>query len=266
MTFATFGGVPNFFDPSSFPYGGPEYDLWILHLPARVMMIDLIFVPLAAFVVIILMSAIARMWNSYVETCQIPQAYRYGMWTILSRYLVPAIKEILAHTRFTKCDANHWRAAPHRLLLIAFILLAITTAIVFFMADILGFHTPWNPILHPVKWLGNIGGLLLLYSTIKIITGRSQAELEKSVKTSYPDSFLLYLILFVGISGFSIEIFRSIPSLSSVVSLVYLSHLVAVFILFLGLAYSKFAHLVFRTTAVVFDLYLKDVSEKMKAG
>ncbi len=264
MTVFTFGGMPNFFDPSSFPYGGPEYNFLIFHLPARVLMIDLIFVPLAAFVVIILMSAIAKMWNSYVETCQIPQAYRYGMWTILGRYLAPAIKEILAHTRFTKCDANHWRAAPHRLLLIAFILLAITTAIVFFMADILGFHTPWNPILHPVKWLGNIGGLLLLYSIIQIITGRSKAELEKSVKTSYPDSFLIYLILFIGISGFSIEIFRSIPSLSSVVSFVYLSHLVAVFILFLGVAYSKFAHLAFRTTAVVFDLYLKDVSEKMK--
>ncbi len=265
MTVFAFGGWPNFFDPSSFPYGGPEYDLWIVHLPARVLMIDLIFLPLTAFVVIILMSAIARVWNAYVETCKIPQAYRYGMWTILSRYLWPAIQEILSHTRFTKCDANHWRAAPHRLLLISFIILAITTAIVFFMADILGFHTPWNPILHPVKWLGNIGGLLLLYSTIQIIVGRGRAEVEKSVKTSYPDSFLLYLILFIGLSGFGIEIFRSIPSLSSVVSLVYISHLAAVFMLFLGVAYSKFAHLVFRTTAVVFDLYFKDVSEKMKS-
>ena len=265
ITFVTFGGVPNFLDPKSFPYGGPDYHFLIFHFPARVLMIDIVFLSLSAFVVIILLSAIARMWNAYLDTCKIPQAYRYGWCTILSKYFIPAIKEILSHTRFKKCEANHWRANPHLLLVIAFILLAITTVIVFVMADIFGFETPWNPLLHPVKWIGNIGGILLLYSIIKIIAGRNKAELEKSLKTSYADSFLIYLILIVGLTGFGIVIVRHIPGLNSLVSFVYLSHLVAVFILFLGVAYSKFAHIVFRTVAVVFDLYLQDVCAKMKA-
>jgi quinone-modifying oxidoreductase subunit QmoC len=262
-TIATFGGVPNFFDADSFPYGGPSYEIWFLHLPARVLMIDVIFLPLAVFVIVILFSAINRMWNAYVETYKIPQAYRYGMWTILRTYLLSAIGEILNHNRFEKCEANKWRALPHKVLLWAFILLALTTVIVFVMADILGFHTPWNPFLHPVKWLGNIGGLMLLYGIISIILGRSQAEREKSVKTSYPDSFLVYLILLVGLTGFGIEIFRNISALRSLTSLVYIAHLVFVFILFLGVAYSKFAHLAFRTTAYVFDLYFKDINQKM---
>jgi len=262
-TIATFGGVPNFFDADSFPYGGPSYEIWFLHLPARVLMIDVIFLPLAAFVVIILFSAISRMWNAYLETYKIPQAYRYSMWTILKTYLISAIGEILNHARFEKCEANKWRALPHKVLLWAFILLALTTAIVFIMADILGFHTPWNPLLHPVKWLGNIGGLMLLYGVISIILGRSQAEREKSVRTGYPDSFLVYLILLVGLTGFGIEIFRNIPAIRSLTSLIYIAHLVFVFILFLGVAYSKFAHLAFRTTAVVFDLYFKDINQKM---
>jgi len=261
---ATFHGIPNLFNMHSFPYGGPEYDIWIFHLPARVLMIDVVFVPLAALVVIFLACAISRMWNSYLETYDIPQAYRYGMWTILGRYLVPAIKEIMAHTRFTKCDANHWRANPHKILIYAFIILAITTAIVFVMADILGYHTPWNPITHPVKWLGNIGGILLLFSIIKIKMGRTNAEAEKSVRTSYPDNFLIYLILIIGLTGFGIEIVRNIPAVQNLTSLVYLAHLVAVFMLFLGVLYSKFAHLAFRTTAVVFDLYFKDVNAQMK--
>ncbi|WP_156955573.1 quinone-interacting membrane-bound oxidoreductase complex subunit QmoC [Thermodesulfobacterium hydrogeniphilum] len=260
---ATFQGMPNLFDANSFPYGGPHYDIWIFHLPARVLMIDVVFLPLAAFVVIILFSAINRMWNAYVETYKIPQAYRYGMWTILKTYFIPAISEILSHSRFVKCNANNWRANPHKFLLYSFIILALTTAIVFVMADILGFHTPWNPLTHPVKWLGNIGGILLLYGIIDIMVGRSQAEAEKSLRTSYPDSFLIYLILFLGLTGFGIEIIRSIPGLKNITSLVYLAHLVIVFMLFLGVVYSKFAHLAFRTTAVVFDLYFKDVVQKM---
>lgn len=262
-TLATFQGVPNFFDASSFPYGGPNYDLWIFHLPARVLMIDVVFLPLAAFVIIMLASAINKMWNSYLDTYKVPQAYRYSMWTILKSYFIPALVEILSHARFKKCNSNHWRANPHMLLIYAFIILAITTAIVFFMADVLGFHTPWNPITHPVKWLGNFGGILLLYAIIAIMIGRGKAEAEKSVKTSYADSFLINLILIIGLTGFGIEIVRSIPSIESIVSLVYLAHLVAVFILFLGVAYSKFAHLAFRTTAVMFDLYYKDITQKM---
>lgn len=262
-TFATFGGVPNFFDVNSFPYGGPNYEIGFLHLPARVLMIDVIFIPLVIFVLIVIFSAINRMWNAYVETYKIPQAYRYRMWTILKTYLIPAIAEILNHTRFEQCEANKWRATPHKILLWAFIILALTTAIVFVMADILGFHTPWNPLLHPVKWLGNIGGILLLYGIISIILGRSQAEREKSLRTSYPDSFLIYLILLIGLTGFGIEIFRSFSIIKSLTSIVYLAHLVFVFILFLGIAYSKFAHLALRTTAIVFDLYFKDITQKM---
>jgi len=258
-----FRGVPNFFNPESFPYGGPSYEIGILHLPARVLMIDIIFLPLAAFIIILMIAAINKMWNAYVETYNIPQAYRYRMWTILRNYLIPAIKEILNHERFVKCEANHWRADPHKILLYAFIILFISTGIVFVMADILGFHTPWNPLFHPVKWIANIGGILLLNGIIRIIAGRYKAEAERSVRTSYPDSFLMYLILIVGLTGFGIEIIRCIPGIKTIVSLVYISHLVAVFILFLGVLYSKFAHLVFRTTAVVFDLYFKDVTQKL---
>ncbi len=259
----TFGGIPNFFNAESFPYGGPSYEIWFLHLPARILMIDVVFIPLTVFVIIILLSAINRIWNFYLDTYKIPQAYRYKVWSILKVYLIPAIAEILNHTRFEKCEANKWRALPHKVLLWAFIILAFTTAIVFVMADILGFHTPWHPLLHPVKWLGNIGGLMLLYGIISIALGRSRAEVEKSVRTSYPDSLLIYLILFIGLTGFGIEIFRSIPSIKNATSLIYLIHLALVFILFLGVAYSKFTHLVFRTTAIVFDLYFKDITQKM---
>ncbi len=266
VMFLTFQGVPNLLDPVSFPYN-PEihYKIGFIELPARVLMIDLVFVPLAAFVVILMANAVSKMWNTYLEYYRIPQAYRLGAVTIIKSYLGPALKEILAHSRFEKCGANSWRANPHKMLFYAFVILFITTGTVFFLADILGMHTPWNPFTHPVKWLGNVGGILLLYGIIALISGRNRAVLENSLKTAYPDAFLLWLILFVGITGFGIEVVRLVPVFFNFSAFVYLAHIVCVFLLFLAIPYGKFSHLVFRTTAVVFDLYYKDVIKKQSS-
>lgn len=263
VMFLTFQGVPNFIDPVSFPYN-PElhYKIGFIELPARVLMIDLVFVPLAAFVVILMANAVSKMWNTYLDYYKVPVAYRYGFVTVVQNYLGPALREILAHSRFEKCGANSWRANPHKMLFYAFIILFITTGTVFVLADIVGMHTPWNPFTHPIKWLGNIGGILLLYGAISLITGRNRAVLENSLKTAYPDAFLLWLILFVGITGFFIEVARMVPIFYNYVGFVYIAHIVCIFLLFLAIPYSKFSHLVYRTTAVVFDLYYKDILKK----
>ncbi|MCS7199734.1 MAG: quinone-interacting membrane-bound oxidoreductase complex subunit QmoC [Caldimicrobium sp.] len=264
VTIFAFKGMPNFFDATSFPYNpNLYYKLGFMKLPARVVMIDVVFLSLAGLVVILMVNAVSKMWKTYLDYYNVPQAYRYGVGTILANYLIPALKEILDHSRFEKCGANSWRATPHKMLLFGFIILFITTGTVFILADFLGMHTPWNPLTHPVKWLGYIGGLLLLYGVIGLMTGRNRAVLENSLKTSYSDSFLLWLILLVGVTGFAIVVFRSIPSLYNLTGLVYLIHLITVFLLFLAIPYSKFSHLVFRTTAVVFDLYYRDVLKKM---
>ncbi len=265
VMFLTFGGIPDFTNPMSFPYH-PElyYKIGFMELPARVVMIDLIFLTLASFVVILMIHAVEKMWNNYLENYNIPQAYRYSSWKIIKTYLGPALKEILAHSRFEKCESNSWRANPHKMLFYAFIILFITTGTVFVLADIFGMHTPWNPFTHPVKWLGNIGGILLLYGSISLISGRNKAVLENSLKTSYSDAFLLWLVLIVGITGFAIEFGRILPFYYNYISFVYIAHLVAVFLLFLAIPYGKFSHLVFRTTSVVFDLYYQNILKKQK--
>jgi quinone-modifying oxidoreductase subunit QmoC len=263
IMFLTFQGVPSLSDPTSFPYSPIYYKIGFMDLPARVLMNDLIFLPLAVFIIAIMANAVSKMWNSYVETYKIPQAYRIGFIDVIKTYLIPALKEILAHSRFEKCGANSWRANPHKMLLFGFIILFIVTGTVFLLADILGMHTPWNPITHPVKWLGYIGGILLLYGVIGLITGRNQAVLENSLRTTYADSFLLWLILVVGVTGFLIPIARIFTFYYNYVGYIYLAHIIAVFLLFLSLLYSKFSHLVFRTTAVIFDLYYNDVLKKL---
>ncbi len=248
----------------------PPISEWVGSLPMgyphdegrRVLMIDALFVPLTVFVIIMVAIGVNRLWRGLMENAKIPAAYRLGLWAILVTYLVPAIKEILAHSRFQECGANRWRFNGHRMVLWAFVILAIVTTTVFVGADILGFHTPW-PLYNPIKILANIGAIMLIYGCLALMANRSRAALEGSLSSSYQDWFLLWLILLVGLSGLATEGLRLLENDWSCVA--YIVHLILVAMLFLSVPYSKFAHLVYRTTAYVFDLYSRDVRAKMAA-
>jgi hypothetical protein len=67
----------------------------------------------------------------------------------------------------------------------------------------------------------------------------------------------VWLLLGVGVTGFVIEILRfaidpAVESMVSVAYAIYFVHLVLVFQLLVYLPYSKFAHLLYRTTAMVY--------------
>jgi quinone-modifying oxidoreductase subunit QmoC len=188
---------------------------------------------------------------------------------MVTRYIIPAIKEILTHERFKKCGANYERFNGHRLVLYAFIVLYAVTMIVFFCADIIGsglgiesFHTPW-PIWNPVKILGILGGIILIYGSILLIQNRKAREAEGKMTGAYADWFLLYLVLFVGLTGMGALALRVIGW--KLAYAMYILHLVCVLILFVGLPFSKFAHLIYRTTVMVFDKYVTDVRARMAA-
>ncbi|OAQ20315.1 quinone-interacting membrane-bound oxidoreductase complex subunit QmoC [Thermosulfurimonas dismutans] len=253
-----FGGIPGIFSLDLIPV----LSLDVHESVRRVLMVDAIFVPLAAFVVVMAGIGINRMWNGMCQNVNIPAAYQKSLWGILKIYLVPAIKEILAHSRFRDCGANQWRFNGHRMLLWSFIILAFVTGVVFIAADVFGFHTPW-PLYNPIKILANIGAILLLYGVISLIANRSRASAEGKLSSSYQDWFLIYLILAVGVTGLLTEILRLVHN--AFYPGMYALHLIAVFMLFLSIPYSKFAHLIYRTTAYVFDLYVKDVRAQMAA-
>lgn len=252
------GGIPGIFSLDLIPV----LSLDVHESVRKVLMVDAIFVPLAAFVVVMAGIGINRMWNGMCQNVNIPAAYQKGLWDILKIYLVPAIKEILAHSRFRDCGANQWRVNGHRMLLWSFIILAFVTGVVFIAADVFGFHTPW-PLYNPIKILANIGAILLLYGVISLIVNRSRASAEGKLSSSYQDWFLIYLVLAVGVTGLLTEILRLVHN--AFYPGMYALHLIAVFMLFLSIPYSKFAHLIYRTTAYVFDLYVKDVRAQMAA-
>ena len=96
-----------------------------------------------------------------------------------------------------------------------------------------------------------------------MIQNRKARESEGNLSGAYADWFLLYLILFVGLTGLGAEVLRILGL--KLAYAVYVFHLACVFVLFLGLPFSKFAHLIYRTTVMVYDRYMTDVRERMAA-
>jgi quinone-modifying oxidoreductase subunit QmoC len=172
------------------------------------------------------------------------------------------IVEIIKHGNFFKCEANRSRSWGHILLLIGFVSAMITTGAVFVFIFIphylhlLGleslhsfFELPID-LPHPVKWLGALGGIgLMAGGAILIIRRWMNKDLVGA--NGYTDYLFLYIIFFTGLTGMMSWITRviGIPMLAYVN---YFIHMVFVFMLLWYMPYSKFAHMIYRTLALVY--------------
>ncbi len=239
-----------------FPEGKVVYHKFLSVVP-----IDAMYLSLAAFVGLVSIKGIMDFWAdvskgsgmvSYTGTGPRP-----ALGALLGKYLWPAIVEILSHARFKKCGQTLERARGHLWVLWAFLILFFVTNYVFIAADIFGMHTPM-PQYHPVKILANIGAIMLIGGIWMIRTMRSQKTKEGVLKSSSQDWILIWLIFAVGITGIGSELFRLI-GIKGLAYPTYVLHLGCVATLFLALPYSKFAHLLYRSTAYVYQLWDKDV-------
>jgi quinone-modifying oxidoreductase subunit QmoC len=211
--------------------------------------IDPLFTAAFAFAVISGTLGVKRFWN---DICDQACLGRFTGRNALGS-VVPTIVQIMKHDVFANCGVNKDRKTPHLLVVISFIALAITTAWAVFYLYVMGMKPgEYSSLANPLKWLGNIGAILLLYGSWKLISNR-KAKPDKEGKTgSTFDWSLLYLVLLIGVTGFSAEIFRLVK-LNPAAYIIYAIHLILILTLFIYAPYSKLAHLFYRTTAMVFS-------------
>ncbi len=181
------------------------------------------------------------------------------------------ITDILAHRDFEKCEANNWRRTAHLLVLWGFLGLLLTTAlaIVVLVAheyahiDAFGVY-PLN-WYHPVKLLGIVSGAALVGGSWIMIQNRKEGEVSGDLKSSYFDNLFLYVIFGVGITGLLSWILR-LTGWGVLAYPTYFVHLVLVFTLLIYSPYSKFAHFVYRTVALIHKRYEELGAEAAEAG
>ncbi|MFO0754251.1 MAG: quinone-interacting membrane-bound oxidoreductase complex subunit QmoC [Thermodesulfovibrionales bacterium] len=211
----------------------------IMPVPA----IDTIFVAAAVFAVLSFALGVRRYWTALRDGAK--AAPRGG----LVEDVTAVVTEFLAHRRFRKCSVTQERSTSHLLVFYAFAGLALTTtwAIVY----LYGFHreSPY-PQYDPMKIVGNVSALALLFG-ISLVVAHRLKNAEKAGKGSYFDWLFISVISIIAVTGLLSELLR-LGNIAVLAYPVYFIHLVFIFFLFAYAPFSKMAHMVYRTTALVF--------------
>jgi len=161
------------------------------------------------------------------------------------------VMEILPHKDFSSCSTHRVRFFGHLLVFYGFFGAMATAGLAVLDMVILG-HQPPIPFLHPIKILGNLSFLGLLFGTLILMIHRLSSR-EKSGAGGYFDWVFLSSLFLVALTGGLTQAGRQFalgdPSLSYAV---YFIHMTSVFFLLWYMPYSKFAHMFYRTMALAF--------------
>lgn len=227
-------------------------------LTLNVLLIDMIFVPAFVFAVFAAYKGVSNMWKDMSAKLGVQSNFRPSVTQFVSDFLVPSVKEIVAHKRFNECGTNKSRVNGHLPLLLAFIALFVVTGYSMVRKDVVGMfveglHGPLA-MSDPFKILANVAAIAMIVGIGILWMNRARMEEENKTTPTFYDWFLIVKIMTVGVTGLAAELSRlvGIPVLAY---LFYYVHLVAVFMLFLYMPYSKFAHMVYRTFAMAFEKY-----------
>ncbi len=176
--------------------------------------------------------------------------------------LIGTLKEFITHKLFKNCDVNNTRSTAHLILFLGFLGAMTTTGLVFVfifiphylnMLGIESMHSFFELPLagfHPVKILGALSGIGLTVGGAWLIF-RRLANKDEIGANGYPDYLFLYVIFFAGFTGMLAWLIR-VADFALVAYIMYFIHLVFVYFLLWYMPYSKFAHMFYRTLALVY--------------
>ena len=176
--------------------------------------------------------------------------------------LIATITEVLSHHNFNECGTNKPRAVGHMLLLYGFLGAMVTTGAIFVFVFIphylhlLGLEQ-WRSFFavpidlpNPVKFIGMFSGIALMLGGILLVF-RRWTNRDDVGANGYSDYLFLYIVFLVGLTGMLSWLTR-LTGIPMVAYVTYFIHMVTVFFLLWYMPYSKFAHMFYRTMALVY--------------
>ena len=163
-----------------------------------------------------------------------------------------ALRRILWHDDFGRCTSSHARRTHHLLVIYGMLALWLTSLWVV--------SARWNPLLeglvyplgfwNPWKVMVNLAGLAVTVGLALMLAERWKRP-ETAGATTYSDFALLGSLLLIALTGFATELLHFLR-MEPLRYAAYAVHLVAIFVLLWMLPYSKLAHVVYRTLALVY--------------
>lgn len=200
----------------------------------------LVYFPVAGWVILAAAVGGLRLWRRMGEG-----ARREGSFVSA---LVAVVTDILAHKSFGSCETVQTRRWGHFLLFWGFVGAAVTSGLLVLAIYVLGAEMPL-PQAHPFKILGNLSAVALVLGGVMLFASRFGSH-RQIIKSSAFDIFFLSMVALVIVTGIAIEGARYVLPAAGAAAL-YTVHLGVVLTLFLTFPYSKFAHMLYRTLALV---------------
>ena len=219
----------------SIPEGEIIYEKFVPHW-----MLYAVFFPVAGWVTLAAWMSGQRLWKLMGAGVARKTSFLSGLTAVLM--------DVAAHRSFGSCSTVRSRRWGHFLLLWGFVGAAVTSGLLIVGIYILHDELPYA-MMHPFKILGNISAVLLVVGGIMLIASRFGSH-RALIGTSAFDAFFLFVVAAVIATGVIIEVARFVTPAAVAYGL-YTVHLGVVMTLFLTFPYSKFAHMVFRTLALV---------------
>jgi quinone-modifying oxidoreductase subunit QmoC len=177
-----------------------------------------------------------------------------------------ALKSIFVHDKFNFCTTERSRSISHMCVFYGFIALAVVPVWIItarFNPLLQNFSYPFS-FWNPWRMLANLGGAVVLAGCGLMIWARMKKSAVGGRNTYFDWAFLgtVVAVVLTGFASEALHYVRMEPHRQAV----YFIHLVLVFALLMYLPYSKFAHLVYRTTAMAYAEYSGRTSQAPAAA
>lgn len=197
-----------------------------------------------------------NMLRHQVKGRNLQRGVRYNWWQALVDTL---FKEVLAQKRFRESCAECMDVLPwyiqkwfiHATTMWGFLGLLAATALNY-AAALLGIKETgaWVPIWSPIRLLGTIAGLFLIYGTTVSIIKRLKKVDRPTEYSSLDDWAFLIMMWLSGVTGFAVEvaIYIQPPQMWAYWMLIF--HIAVAMEMLLLLPFTKFAHVIYRTVAL----------------
>ena len=201
-----------------------------------------------------------RQWNHMKRVC--PPAPRAKGLPVFPAF-VQAVKELALHSRFKACGQNNARAIAHMLTIYGFVAAMMTAGLAAVMEK--AFHID-PPLPNPeapawaygagiaIKVLGISGAVGLLAGSAWLIN-RRVANKDEVGESSFFDWAFLGVLFATGVTG-SLTYLVRLANNPSYAYPVYFVHLSLVVFLLSTVAYTKFAHVFYRTAAMTYAIHV----------
>lgn len=181
--------------------------------------------------------------------------------------------ESLGQKRFREDCADDEPAEPlyrrrwliHALTLWGFLGLFVATVINYAM-DAFGLKPTgtWVPLWYPVRLLGTVSGLALMYGVTWFMINRWRKVSSAAQHSAPSDWLFLALLWLTGLTGFVIEVALYLPQPQVWAYWVFLVHVAIAMELVLFLPFTKFAHVMYRPVSLFFYALAKQRNRELQ--